>query len=87
MDSLIVELPEDLRQFLEVEASERGLETAEAALVALARREQRRRAEAHLEALLVEGLESGPAVPITPDFWADIRLEVRERLASERHLP
>jgi hypothetical protein len=31
------------------------------------------------EALMLEGLDSGPAEPMTADDWADIRREVRER--------
>src|SRR4051794_3950866 len=32
-----------------------------------------------IEALLIEGLESGPSVPMTAEDWADIRREVHER--------
>src|SRR5262245_44469419 len=37
------------------------------------------KSRADLEAKLVEGLESGPAAPMTAEDWADIRREVRER--------
>jgi Arc/MetJ-type ribon-helix-helix transcriptional regulator len=32
-----------------------------------------------IEALLIEGLNSGPAVPLTPDLWQAIRREAQER--------
>jgi antitoxin ParD1/3/4 len=38
---------------------------------------QRRKQE--IEALLIEGLNSGPAAPMTAEDWAEIRREVRER--------
>jgi hypothetical protein len=34
---------------------------------------------AHLEQLLLEGLNSGPAVPMTETEWEDIRREVHAR--------
>lgn len=37
------------------------------------------KARADLEAKLLEGLNSGPATPMTAEDWADIRREIRER--------
>lgn len=39
-------------------------------------------AKRHLEELLREGLESGPATPMTPDVWADLRRRVNARLGG-----
>jgi hypothetical protein len=36
-------------------------------------------ARARVEALLLEGLRSGPATPMTPQDWEDIRREIRAR--------
>jgi hypothetical protein len=36
---------------------------------------------AHLEQLLHEGLQSGPATPMTEADWEDIRREVQSRVA------
>ena len=36
-----------------------------------------------LEALLIEGLESGPATEMTAEDWASIRREVRDRLKRD----
>jgi hypothetical protein len=38
-----------------------------------------RKARASLEADLLRGLESGPAIPVTPEFWAELRTEFEER--------
>ncbi len=35
-----------------------------------------------LRALIREGIESGPATPMTPDDWADLRRRLDERLAA-----
>ena len=43
---------------------------------------QKRKAQEHLEALLLEGLDSGTATPMTTQDWEDIRQTVRERVAK-----
>lgn len=35
-----------------------------------------------LEAKLLQSLDSGPPIPVTPQFWADLRKEVEERVAA-----
>ena len=39
----------------------------------------RREAQARLDALLQEGLDSGPATPMTAEDWSEIRREVKRR--------
>lgn len=45
------------------------------------------RDQAHLEELLLEGLESGEATPMTCQDWAEIRAEVRARHAQRHGSP
>jgi hypothetical protein len=40
-----------------------------------------------LEAKLLEGLNSGPPIRVTPEFWADLRRRVEERVAAKRGQP
>jgi antitoxin ParD1/3/4 len=49
----------------------------------LIRTEQRRRAKTALEAEILKGINSGPATPITAEFWDDVRRRVRERLSVQ----
>jgi hypothetical protein len=37
----------------------------------------------NLERLLQEGLDSGPPIPVTPEFWEDMRRRVEEKLAAK----
>jgi hypothetical protein len=37
-----------------------------------------------MERLLLEGLDSGPATPMTKEDWADLRAEVAKRVARNR---
>lgn len=48
-------------------------------LLALIRDAQKRKAGERLEALLLEGLESGPATEMTDDDWDDMRRRFDER--------
>jgi len=50
----------------------------------LLREEQRRQAQQKLEDLLVEGIESGPATPMTRKDWDEVRQEGRRRLAARK---
>lgn len=34
--------------------------------------------------LAEEGLNSGPPVPVTPEFWEDLKRKVEERLSAKR---
>jgi antitoxin ParD1/3/4 len=43
---------------------------------------QKHKATEHLEALLLEGLDSGSATPITEQDWKDIRQAVRTRVTQ-----
>jgi hypothetical protein len=45
---------------------------------------QARRGEEKLDALFMEGLNSGPAEPMTAKDWADIRANLEEHIAK-RH--
>jgi antitoxin ParD1/3/4 len=50
----------------------------------LLRADQRRKTEAKIEALLLEGINSGPATPMTEQDWAGIRQRVRERAEGKK---
>ncbi len=83
METLTITLPEDRVAFLRKEAESQG-SSVDAYIDGLAREAQRRAAKKRLEALLIEGLESGPAELVTPETWKDIEREVFEQLDAER---
>ena len=58
---------------------QKGYSTASEYIRELIREDQKRAADAKLEALLIEGLDSGDPVEITPEFWKELRAELRER--------
>ena len=44
--------------------------------------DQRHRADDRLDALPLEGLESGDPVPVTPEYWDKLRQELAARRAG-----
>ncbi|HZO91652.1 MAG TPA: type II toxin-antitoxin system ParD family antitoxin [Chthonomonadaceae bacterium] len=79
MATMNISLPDTMKAFVEAEVAEGGYNTASEYFRALVREAQERKARVRLEALLLEGLQSGAATPMTEDDWEDIRREVRER--------
>ena len=79
MATMNISLPDALKGFVESEVSDGGYSTASEYFRELLRDAQKRKAEAKLEKLLLEGLESGEGVPVTPEWWENLRRELVER--------
>ena len=45
---------------------------------------QKERTEARLETLLLDGLNSGEDIPITPEFWEKLRTDLSARRAKKK---
>lgn len=86
MTSLNVSLPEPMKKFIEAEVRRGGYSTPSEYVRALVRAEQKRKAEDHLERLLLEGLESGESAPMTGKDWHDIRREGLAQLATKKKM-
>ncbi len=80
MPSLNISLPAPLRAWVESQVRSGRYGNASEYLRELIRRDQERRSRERLEDLLVEGLESGDAVPLGEKDWNDLRTQVAERL-------
>ena len=81
--SLKVALPEALRDYVESRVAEGAFSDPSDYVGTLIREDRKRQAEARLEALLLAGLDSGPA-PLDAAEWEAIRQEVRERTGARR---
>lgn len=79
MTSLNISLPQSLKDFVEDQVSSHGFSTPSEYVRSLIRDEQKRRAAQRLETLLLEGLESGEPIEITPEFWERKRVELEQR--------
>ena len=79
MNSLNISLPDSMRRFIENQIMEEGYSTASEYVRKLVREEQKRKAKEKLEALLLEGLNSGEPIEVTSEFWEGIRRQLKER--------
>jgi len=80
---LNVSLPEDLYRFIDEKVASGEYGTAGEFVRSLIRQAQEReRDDARLEALLLEGLDSGPGDEVTPEFWKELRAEAMERYGN-----
>ena len=82
MTTMNISLPEPLKEFIEEQVSAGGYGTVSEYLRELIRANQKQRAQEKLEQLLLEGINSGPATPMTKQDWIDIRAEVHKRIAG-----
>ncbi|HUY33669.1 MAG TPA: type II toxin-antitoxin system ParD family antitoxin [Pirellulales bacterium] len=74
--SIQVSLPESVKSFVDAEVASGGYGTASDYLVTVILAEQRRKAKVEIEALLLEGLDSGLGVEATAEFWEQERREM-----------
>ncbi|MEO8099032.1 MAG: type II toxin-antitoxin system ParD family antitoxin [Acidobacteriota bacterium] len=79
MASLNISLPQSLKEYVEGQVSSCGYSTPSEYVRELLRQDQKKRAEEKLEALLLEGLNSGDAIEITPEYWERKRTQLVER--------
>jgi antitoxin ParD1/3/4 len=79
METIHVSLPDPLKAFVETQVAEGGYSSASEYVRDLIRADQKRKAEEKLEALLLEGLNSGEPIEVTEAFWNEKRRQLLER--------
>ena len=84
MTSMNISLPDPLRDWVEGQVKGGRYGNASEYVRELIRRDQERQAQERLEQLLIEGLDSGDPIPVTPEFWASLRGDVQRRVQELR---
>jgi antitoxin ParD1/3/4 len=77
-------LPKALGEFVARQAATKGFKSPSRYLESLVRETKARDAEKELEQLILDGLNSGPATPVTAETWEEIRKQGKAILASKR---
>jgi antitoxin ParD1/3/4 len=80
MPSLNISLPAPLREWIDAQIKGGRYGNASEYLRELIRRDQERQARERLEELLLDGVKSGSASPLTKKDWAELRTAIAERL-------
>jgi len=68
-----------MKDFVEGQVVDAGFSTPSEYIRSLIRDDQKRVLNGRLEALLLEGLNSGEPIEVTPEFWERKRVEFLER--------
>jgi len=83
MATMNISLPETLRNFIDNQVQERGYSTSSEYVRELIRNDQIRQGEQKLAALMLEGLESGPAIAADEAYWNGKRDALKQRQPAQ----
>ena len=78
-----ISLPEELKEYVEKQ-THAGYSTPSEYVRELIREDQKRRAKQRLDALLLEGLDSGEPIPANAEFWTELKREAMARLRARK---
>jgi antitoxin ParD1/3/4 len=84
METMSISLPDRLKEYVEELVGRGDYSSVSEYIHELIREDRKRRERERLEAMLLEGLSSGPMTEMTPEDWESIRQEVRGRLADRK---
>ncbi|MGL5079340.1 MAG: type II toxin-antitoxin system ParD family antitoxin [Waterburya sp.] len=87
MKSINISLPEEMRIYIEEQVATGGYSTTSEYIRQLIRQDRQQKAEKQLEQLLLEGLNSGEATPMTAKDWVEIRQVVTDKIAARKNNP
>jgi len=83
MTTLNISLPEAMRVFIEEQIAKGGYSTASEYIRDLIRQAQKQSQQEKLEAMILEGVDSGEPIEITDEWWEQKRAHLTTRF---RHL-
>ena len=82
MTTMNISLPEELKTFIDEQVAGGGYSSTSEYVRALIRDARKAAARQRLEALLLEGINSGDPVEVTPEFWHDVRQQALAKIES-----
>jgi antitoxin ParD1/3/4 len=84
MTTVTISLPESLKEFIDRQLTTKGYGNVSEYFRSLLRNAQKEEEDARLEALLLEGLAGGGDIPMTREFWNDLKAEARDIAAKHK---
>jgi antitoxin ParD1/3/4 len=82
METMNIALPESIKHFVQEQVTEGGYSSASEYVRELIREAQKRKVSERIDNLLLEGLDSGQAIPVTPEYWEEKKRRLTERLSK-----
>lgn len=83
MATMTISLPDKMRAFVESEVTSGEYGSASELFRELLRERQKQKNREHLEALLLDGLDSGDPIRITDEYIKERRRKLREKLQDK----
>lgn len=83
MATMTISLPDKMRAFVESEVTSGEYGSASELFRELLRERQKQKNREHLEALLLDGLDSGDPIRITDEYIKERRRKLREKLQEK----
>ncbi len=84
MATMNVSLPDAMRAWVDAQVESGQYGNVSEYVRDLIRRDQKARAQDRLEQMLLEGINSGAAEPVTEEFWTELRRRAVERAEGRR---
>ncbi len=84
MQTMNISLPDPMKQYVEEQLNSGGYSNASGYVRELVRADQKRRSKYQLEQSLLDSLNSGDPIEITPEMLGDARRRLRARAKSRK---
>ncbi|MBW4612650.1 MAG: type II toxin-antitoxin system ParD family antitoxin [Desmonostoc vinosum HA7617-LM4] len=84
MTSIDIALPESMKAFVDEQVIKGGYGSVSEYLQELISQDQKRKAQEHIEELLIEGIESGEAIEINDEWWHKKRTDLIEKSSQKQ---
>jgi antitoxin ParD1/3/4 len=84
MTTINISLPESMREFVNQQVAQGGFSTVSEYVRQLIREEQKHAAQKKIEALLLEGLNSGEPIEVTDEWWRNKERQLLELISQEK---
>jgi antitoxin ParD1/3/4 len=84
MTTVTISIPESLRGFMQKQMKSKGFGNVSEYFRTLLRKAQEEEADAKLQALLLEGLNSGKDAELNREFWKDLKTEATQLLRKRQ---
>ncbi len=82
METMNIALPESLKSFVHERVADGGYSSVSEYVRELIRADQKQRQQERIDALLLEGLNSGSPIEVNPEYWEAKKRKLAERLSK-----
>lgn len=80
METMNIALPESMKEYVQGRVAEGGYSSVSEYVRDLIRSDQKRKADERIDALLLEGLDSGAPIEVSEEFWEEKKRRLSTRL-------